>query len=117
MAKGKRSIGSISLKPNGRWYASMSVRDQAGRSKREALGGFSTRAEADRAIARPAVAVESDTFVPRDRTPGDIPVGRLAPVDCGRGSRDDLRELSSFDPGIRDPILDRCAAAVSPERD
>ena len=47
----------------------MSVRDQVGRSKREALGGFSSRTEAERAIARAAVAVESDTFVPQDRTP------------------------------------------------
>lgn len=59
--------GSITRKPNGRWYATISVRGPYG-SARVALGGFATRADADLAVAKATVERAANAFVPKART-------------------------------------------------
>lgn len=91
MPRHKRNIGSITRKTNGRWYAEVSVQDPVcGRSKRVALGGFSTKDDAERAIAKVVTEMATGGFVMPDRTTlGAYLLRELASVDRRRHPADD----------------------------
>lgn len=68
MARTRRSVGSVRKKSNGRWYAEMTApSDEGSGSRRVALGGHSTKGQAERAVAQAVVALEKGELVRADR--------------------------------------------------
>jgi len=63
----KRQLGSITTRANGRRYPQLTVRDPDGAARRISLGGFASRAEAERSLARAVVDMERGAFTPPRR--------------------------------------------------
>lgn len=63
----KRRLGSITARANGRHYPQLTVRDPDGAARRISLGGFASRSEAERVLARAVVDLERGAFAPPTR--------------------------------------------------